>query len=244
MIGQTVSHYRITKQLGAGGMGVVYEAVDTKLDRTVALKFLPPELTRDPDAKARFVQEAKAASTLDHPNVCNIHEIDETDDGQLFIVMACYEGETLRQKIERGPLPLHEAVDITRQIAEGLAKAHEQEIVHRDIKPGNIFLTTDGLVKIVDFGLAKLAGQVKLTQPGTTLGTVAYMSPEQAAGEETDHRGDLWSLGVLLYEMTAGRAPFVGDHQQAVIYAIRNEEPEPLTGLRTEVPRAPGREGV
>ena len=158
MIGKTVSHYKITRELGAGGMGVVYEAVDTKLDRTVALKFLPPESTRDPDAKARFVHEAKAASAIDHPNVCNIYEIDETDDGQLFLAMACYEGETLKDRIARGPLPLDEALDITRQVAEGLAEAHARDIVHRDIKPANIFITEGGLVKILDFGLAKLAG--------------------------------------------------------------------------------------
>ena len=235
MIGKTVSHYRITRELGAGGMGVVYEAVDTKLDRTVALKFLPPESTRDPDAKARFVHEAKAASAIDHPNVCNIYEIDETDDGQLFLAMACYEGETLKKRIERGPLPLDDALDITRQVAEGLAKAHERDIVHRDIKPANIFITEDGVVKILDFGLAKLAGQALLTKTGTTLGTAGYMSPEQGRGEATDHRTDLWCLGVVLYEMVTGRRPFLGDHEQALIYSILNQDPEPVTGLRTGV---------
>jgi len=228
VIGLTISHYRITRQLGAGGMGVVYEAVDTKLDRTVALKFLPSESTRDPDAKARFVHEAKAASALDHPNVCAIHEIDETDDGQLFIVMASYEGETLKDRIAMGPLPIDEAVDITRQVAEGLAKAHEREIVHRDIKPANIFLTADGLVKILDFGLAKLSTQTVLTKTGTSLGTAGYMSPEQARGEMTDHRTDLWCLGVVLYEMVTGRAAFEADHQAAVAYAVQFEEPQPL----------------
>jgi tetratricopeptide (TPR) repeat protein len=236
MIGQTISHYRITQQLGAGGMGVVYEAVDLNLDRSVALKFLPSDLTRDPEAKARFIHEAKAASALDHPNVCTVHEIGETDNGQLFLAMACYQGETLKERIARGPLQIDEAVGITRQIAEGLTKAHDQEIVHRDIKPANIFVTTDGLVKILDFGLAKLTGQTRLTQTGTTLGTVAYMPPEQARGEETDHRGDLWSLGCVLYEMVTGRAPFKGDHDQAVIYAILNEQPEPATAVRTGVP--------
>ena len=235
MIGQTVSHYRIIRQLGAGGMGVVYEAVDTKLDRTVALKFLPPESTRDPDAKARFIHEAKAASTLDHPNVCTVFEIDETNDGQLFLAMACYEGETLKERIARGPLPIGDALDITRQVSEGLAKAHDSEIVHRDIKPANIFLTSDGLVKILDFGLAKLAGQTLLTREGTTLGTAGYLSPEQAAGGATDQRTDLWSLGVVLYEMVTGRLPFQGDHEQAMIYSILNLDPEPATGLRTGV---------
>ncbi len=236
MIGKTVSHYRITRELGAGGMGVVYEAVDTKLDRTVALKFLPPESTRDPDAKARFVHEAKAASALDHNNVCVIYEIDETDDGQLFLAMARYEGETLKERIARGPLLLDDALDITRQVAEGLTKAHVRDIVHRDIKPANIFITKDGVVKILDFGLAKLAGQTQLTKTGTTLGTGHYMSPEQAGGHEADHRSDLWSLGVVLYEMVSGRIPFQGDHAQAVVYAVLNSEPEPVTGLRTGVP--------
>jgi serine/threonine protein kinase len=191
-------------------MGVVYEAVDTKLDRPVALKFLLPESTRDPEAKARFIHEAKAASALDHPNVCTIHEIGETDDGRLFLAMARYAGETLKQKIARGPLPLDEALDIARQIAEGLAEAHKKEIVHRDLKPANIFVTDSGLVKILDFGLAKLAGQTKVTRTGTTLGTVAYMSPEQARGQETDARTDLWSLGAVLYEMVVGRPAVPG----------------------------------
>ncbi len=236
MIGQTISHYKITRQLGAGGMGVVYEAVDTKLDRTVALKFLPPESTRDPDAKARFVHEAKAASALDHNNVCVIHEIDETDDGQLFLAMACYRGETLKDRISAGPLPLNEALDITRQVAEGLAKAHEGDIVHRDIKPANIFLTEDGVAKILDFGLAKLEGQTLLTKTGTTLGTAGYMSPEQARGDASDQRTDLWCLGVVLYQMVSGRMPFPGDQQQAIVYGILNLDPDPVTGLRTGVP--------
>jgi len=236
MIGKTISHYRITRELGAGGMGVVYEAVDTKLDRTVALKFLPPESTRDPDAKARFVHEAKAASAIDHPNVCNIYEIGETDDGHLFLAMACYEGETLKDRIARGPLPLDDALDITRQVAEGLTEAHAREIVHRDIKPANIFITDSCLAKILDFGLAKLAGLTQLTQEGTTLGTAHYMSPEQVGGQEVDHRSDLWCLGIVLYEMITGMVPFQGDHAQAVAYAILNTDPEPVTGLRTGVP--------
>jgi serine/threonine protein kinase/tetratricopeptide (TPR) repeat protein len=235
VIGRTVSHYRITRQLGAGGMGVVYEAVDTKLDRTVALKFLPPESTRDPEAKARFIHEAKAVSALDHPNVCVIHEIDETEDGQMFLAMARYEGETLKDRISGGHLAVDEVLGIAYQIAEGLAKAHEQGIVHRDIKPANIFINTDGLVKILDFGLAKLAGQTHLTRTGTTLGTVHYMSPEQAGGQEVDHRADLWCLGILLYEMTTGQVPFKGDHPQAVIFAILNYDPDPVGSLRSGV---------
>ncbi|MFO7889260.1 MAG: serine/threonine-protein kinase, partial [bacterium] len=167
MIGKTVSHYKIMEKLGEGGMGVVYKAEDTKLKRIVALKFLPQEFTRDPQAKQRFIKEAQAASSMDHTNVCTIHEINETKDGQTFIAMACYEGETLRDKITRGPLQCEEAVDIALQIAAGLKKAHKKGITHRDIKPANIFITEDGVVKILDFGLAKLAGPSQLTKTGT-----------------------------------------------------------------------------
>jgi serine/threonine protein kinase/tetratricopeptide (TPR) repeat protein len=235
MLGKTISHYRIFDKLGEGGMGVVYKAEDTKLGRSVALKFLPPELTRDTEARKRFAQEARAASALDHPNICTIHEIDETAEGQLFIAMAFYEGESLKAKIERGPLKLDEALDIAAQIAQGLAKAHEQGIVHRDIKPANILVTKDGLVKIVDFGLAKLAG-AKVTKTGTTLGTARYMSPEQARGEAVDARSDIFSLGAVLYEMLTGKHAFPGEYEQAMLYAIMNEEPEPVTALRTGVP--------
>ncbi|UCH82623.1 MAG: serine/threonine protein kinase, partial [Candidatus Latescibacterota bacterium] len=191
MIGQTVSHYRILEELGAGGMGVVYRAEDTKLKRTVALKFLPLELTRDKNAKTRFIHEARAASALQHHNICTIHEIDETEVGRVFISMDCYEGETLKDKIAKGPLAVDEAIDIATQVAKGLAEAHEAGMVHRDIKPANIMVTDKGIVKILDFGLAKLAGVTKVTKTGMTVGTVAYMSPEQATGEEIDHRSDL-----------------------------------------------------
>jgi len=237
MIGKTISHYKILEKLGEGGMGVVYKAEDTKLKRTVALKFLPPEMTRDMDARKRFFHEAQAASALEHANICNIHEINETEDGQSYIVMACYEGETLKEKVARGTLKIEEVVDIAGQIAKGLEKAHKKGIVHRDIKPANIFITKDGVVKIVDFGLAKLTGQSMLTKTGRTLGTVAYMSPEQARGEKMDHRTDIWSLGVVLYEMLAGQLPFKGDYEQAVIYSIMNEEPEPIPGMDTECER-------
>ncbi len=180
-------------------MGVVYKAEDTKLKRTVALKFLPPELTRDPEAKTRFIREAQAASALEHPNICNIHEIDETEDGQLFIVMACYEGETLKDKIKDKKLKTEDAIDIAIQIAQGLNRAHEKGIVHRDVKPANIIITEHGEVKILDFGLAKLAGQAQLTKDTSTLGTVAYMSLEQVSGKSIDHRTDIWSLGVILF---------------------------------------------
>jgi serine/threonine protein kinase/Flp pilus assembly protein TadD len=236
MIGKTVSHYKILEKLGGGGMGVVYEGQDTKLDRKVALKFLSAHLGQVEEEKKRFIHEAKAASALDHPNICTIYEIDETEDGQMFIAMAYYDGETLKKKIERGPLNQDEAIGIAIQIGHGLIKAHEQGIVHRDIKPANIFMTKDGLVKILDFGLAKLAGHTKLTKADSTLGTVAYMSPEQTRGDELDHRTDIWSLGVILYEMLSGKFPFKGDYDQAVIYSISNAVPEPLTGLRTGIP--------
>ena len=243
MIGKTISHYKILEELGRGGMGVVYKAEDTKLDRFVALKFLPSHLGQAEEEKKRFIHEAKAASALNHPNIATIYEIDEAKpapgepgDGQMFIAMAYYSGETLKEKIERGPLPVDEAIDITRQIAEGLARAHAKEIVHRDIKPANIMVTEDSLVKIVDFGLAKLRGRTQLTKEGSTLGTVAYMSPEQTQGTELDRRTDIWALGVLLYEMITGQQPFLGDYEQAVMYAILHEDPEPPTALRTGVP--------
>jgi TolB-like protein/Flp pilus assembly protein TadD/predicted Ser/Thr protein kinase len=235
VIGRTISHYRVLGKIGEGGMGVVYKAEDTKLKRTVALKFLPPDLTRNPEAKARFIHEAQAASALDHPNICTIHEIDETDEGQVFICMSCYEGETLKEKIKHGPLTLEEAVGIAEFMARGLVKAHASGIVHRDIKPANILVTEDGQVKILDFGLAKLAGQTRLTRTGTTVGTVAYMSPEQARGDEITRRTDIWSLGVVLYEMLTGRLPFKGDYDQAVIYSVLNEHPQPISDLHSGV---------
>ncbi len=238
MIGETISHYRILSELGAGGMGIVYKAEDLKLRRPVALKFLPPELTRDPEAKQRLVLEAQAASALDHPNVCTIHEIDETADGRLFMVMACYEGETLKQRLIRGLLPADTAVQIATQVADGLARAHAHSIVHRDIKPANVFLDAYGQVRILDFGLAMLAGQTRLTRTGTTMGTVAYMSPEQARGEQADARSDVWAVGAVLHEMLTGKAPFAGDHQQTVIFSILNQEPESVSALRPDVPPA------
>jgi serine/threonine protein kinase/Tfp pilus assembly protein PilF len=237
MIGKTISHYRILEKLGEGGMGVVYKAEDTKLRRPVALKFLPPELTRDPEAKERFIQEAQAASALDHPNICNIHEIDETSDGQLFICMAYYEGETLKEKIKRGPLDVRTAIGIAMQVGQGLAKAHSHGIVHRDIKPANIVVTDEGVAKILDFGLAKLAGQIRLTKASSTLGTVAYMSPEQAGGKEIDRRTDVWSLGVVLFEMLTGRLPFKGEYEQAMMYSIMNEAAMALGTLRPDMPK-------
>jgi non-specific serine/threonine protein kinase len=235
MIGKTISHYRILEKLGEGGMGVVYKAQDTKLDRTVALKFLPPALTGDPEAKERFVHEARSASALDHQNICTIHEINEAE-GHAFIAMAYVEGHTLKDKIASAPLPINEAVSTAIQVAEGLEEAHEKGIVHRDIKPANIMMTPKGQAKIMDFGLAKSRGQTQLTKAETTLGTFAYMSPEQARGEDVDSRTDIWSLGAVLYEMVTGRQPFQGDYEQAVIYSILNEEPEPPTALRSGIP--------
>ena len=228
--GSRLGPYEIVSQLGQGGMGVVYHAHDPRLDRHVAIKLLPPDLTRDDTAKQRFLQEAKAASALDHPNICVIFEINETDDGQLYLVMAHYEGETLKERIARGPLDLDDAIDIATQVGEGLAEAHKAGIVHRDIKPANLFVTKSGIVKILDFGLAKLAGSEGVTQTGTTVGTVAYMSPEQAKGQEVDHRTDIWSLGVVLYEMLAGTPPFQGETLAAIVHATLEHRQLPLSG--------------
>lgn len=234
MIGKTFSHYKILEKLGGGGMGVVYKAQDAKLDRTVALKFLPPHLHLDDEAENRFISEAKAASSFDHPNICTIYDINKTDDDQLFIAMACYDGETLKKKIEKGPANIEEAIDIATQIAEGLNRAHKKGIVHRDIKPANIFVTNDGIVKILDFGLAKVSTQTKVTTMGATMGTIAYMSPEQTKGEGVDQRTDIWSFGVVLFEMLTGELPFKGDYEQAIIYSILNEEPQVSENIRSE----------
>jgi len=238
LLAPTAGPFEILEPLGGGGMGIVCKARDTRLDRIVALKFLPWELTRDPDAKRRFMQEAHAASALEHPNICTILEVGETSDGRLYLAMPCYDGETLRRKLDRGPLPVAEAVEIAEQTARGLAKAHRNGIVHRDIKPANLVVTEDGVVKILDFGLAKLAGAVAISHTGSSAGTPAYMSPEQVRDEEVDFHTDLWSLGVVLYEMLAGRRPFRGEREQAVIYAILHERPQPLREVRPEVPPA------
>ncbi len=222
-------------------MGVVYLAEDTRLKRTVALKFLPLHLNTDEEAKQRFVQEAQSASALNHPNICTIHEIGQAETapgesgGQMFIAMAHYSGETLKEKLGQGPVPVAEAVRISQQISDGLAAAHEHGIVHRDIKPANIIVTEDGRAVILDFGLAKLTGAVDLTQTGSTLGTIAYMSPEQVRGESLDPRTDLWSLGVCLFEMLTNSRPFKGDYDQAIAYSILNEEPPPVGTLREDV---------
>jgi eukaryotic-like serine/threonine-protein kinase len=235
MIGKTISHYKILEKLGEGGMGVVYKAQDTKLDRIVALKFLPPHLLYDAEAKARFEHEAKAASSLSHTNITTIHEIDEFE-GQMFIVMEYCEGKTLKEVIEKETPSIKKVLDIGIQVCEGLAIAHEKGIVHRDIKSNNIMLTPRGQVKIMDFGLAKLRGVSKLTKTGTTLGTMYYMSPEQVQGMEVDQRSDIFSFGVVLYEMITGQLPFKGEHEAAIIYSIINETPEPLARYKANAP--------
>lgn len=235
MIGQIVSRYRILTKIGAGGMGVVYKAQDLKLERTVALKFLPAHSLADHAEKTRFVHEARAAALLHHPNICTIFEIDEAGD-QTFISMTYIEGRSLQEMAQSGPLKLKQAVDITIQVATGLHAAHAKHVIHRDIKSANVVVTPEGHAVIMDFGLAKLRGGTKLTKPGTTLGTVSYMSPEQLHGDDVDHRTDIWSLGVVLYELVTGRLPFRGDHETAVVYSIVNQEPEPVTAVRTGVP--------
>ncbi len=206
------------------------------LKRLVAIKLLPPDLTRDATAKQRFLQEAQAASALDHPNICTIFEINETADGQLYLMMAHYEGETLKERIGRGPLAVDDAIDIASQVGQGLAKAHAAGIVHRDIKPANLMVTADGTVKILDFGLAKLMGSESMTGSAATLGTVAYMSPEQAQGRDVDGRTDIWSLGAVLYEMVTGQIPFEGENLLAIAHAIQHGQPTPLTTLRNGAP--------
>jgi serine/threonine protein kinase len=230
-----VGKYKIIEEIGRGGMGVVYKAKDTRLDRTVALKFLSSELTQDEEAKKRFVQEAKAAAALNHPNISTIYEIDE-HQGQTFIAMEYIQGHSLKQRLEKGPFENDEAKDITMQVAEGLKEAHDKCIVHRDIKPANIMLTERGQAKITDFGLAKLTGGADLTKASMIMGTVAYMSPEQARGEKVDHRTDIWSLGAMLYEMLAGDRPFQKAQEQALIYAILNDNPTPISLVRSDVP--------
>lgn len=228
--------YTIISELGKGGMGVVYKAEDTKLERKVALKFLPPELTEDPEARERFVREAKAAAALSHSHICTVYEIGE-EENRLFIAMECIEGESLRQKILRGPLPHAEALEIAIQVAEGLAEAHNNKIIHRDIKPGNIMLTEKGAAKVMDFGLAKALGMSLITKEAKTMGTVAYMSPEQAQGQPVDYRTDIWSLGVVLYEMLTGTHPFKGEYDQSIIHSILNREPEPVSKHRKDLPK-------
>ncbi len=236
MIGQKILHYKITEKLGEGGMGVVYKAEDNKLERTVAIKFLPKHIAGNEEDRKRFEIEAKAAAALNHPNIATIHAIEEHEE-VLFIVMEYIEGQELRDLINSplkedaasaagGVLPLKSVIDYASQIASGLQAAHEKDITHRDIKAANIMITDKGQVKIMDFGLAKMRGGAQVTKVRTTLGTAAYMSPEQARGEEVDSRSDIWAFGVLLYEMLTGKLPFGGDYEQVVMYSILNEEPK------------------
>lgn len=235
MIGQMISQYKILEKLGEGGMGVVYKADDTKLKRTVALKFLPQHVSSTPEEEARFLQEAQAAATLNHPNVCTIYDIKEYESQQ-FIVMECVEGVTLRKMISSAPLSLEKVIPYALQIGDALTEAHNKGIVHRDIKADNIMVNSKNNIKVMDFGLAKLKGSLKLTRSSSTVGTLAYMAPEQIQGGEVDARSDIFSFGVVVYEMLTGHMPFRGDHEAAMMYSILNEEPEPLDKYLPEAP--------
>jgi len=235
----TIAHYKVLHEVGRGGMGVVCKAEDVRLKRMVALKFLPAHLTQDLPKRERLLREARAASSLDHPNICTIHEVEETEDGQIVLVMGYYEGETLSARIQHGRMELKSAVDITTQILSGLKHAHERGVIHRDIKPSNVILTVSGEVKIVDFGLAKLTDNAEcLTETGALLGTVAYLPPEVLQGLDADHRGDVWSCGVVFYEMLAGVPPFTGANSYVVLHAIMHDELPSISNHRPELPMA------
>ncbi|MCK4558792.1 MAG: protein kinase [Calditrichia bacterium] len=238
MIGKTIGHYTIIEKLGEGGMGVVYKAKDSRLDRFVVLKFLPSMISINSQVKQRFIREAKTASSLDHTNICTIYEIDETEENQIYIVMAYYPGKTLKDIIKKGPLDKDTAVNIVLQIASGLAKANKAGIIHRDIKPGNIIIADDGTVKIIDFGLAKISGDKDITASKSSMGTTTYMSPQQICAEPVDERTDIWSLGVVFYEILTGKPPFRGEYEPSVIYSILSEDPQPVSSVRPGIPSA------
>ena len=243
MNGETILHYKIIEKLGEGGMGVVYLAEDTKLKRQVAIKFLPHHISANEEERKRFEIEAQAAASLNHPNIATIYAIEEVNE-QMFIVMEYIEGKELKDVIERKhagaeyiqPLQMGVIISYAVQIAEGLDAAHKKGIIHRDIKSSNIMITNDDKVKIMDFGLAKIKGRTQLTKVGSTIGTIDYMSPEQARGGEIDHRTDIWSFGVILYELLTGKLPFTADYDQAIIYSILNENPVSPSGLKPEIP--------
>jgi len=230
-----VEAYSIEREIGRGGMGIVYLARDARLDRPVALKFLSSRLSRDEKARKRLLREARAASRLDHPNICTVYDVGEADDGRPYVAMAFYEGPTVEEKIADGPLSLAEAVEIARQTAAGLEQAHRQGVIHRDVKPSNLLVEADGVVRILDFGVAKLAGATA-TDTGVRLGTPLYMPPEQILGEPVSPASDLWSLGIVLFQMVAGRRPFQGESEMTAIYEILNEEPPPLSDF-VEAPK-------
>ncbi|TET66359.1 MAG: hypothetical protein E3J45_06635, partial [Candidatus Zixiibacteriota bacterium] len=233
--GTIVGHYKIIEKIGAGGMGEVYLAEDTELRRKIALKFLPPHLCQDEGCRSRFKREAQAAAVLEHPNIVTIHEVSE-HQGRPYIVMQYVEGKSLRDIIKEKELPLDEIVDLAIQICDGLSKAHEAGVIHRDIKPSNICIGSDGRPKILDFGLAAVQGSEHLTKTGSTLGTIGYMSPEQVKGEKVNHCSDIFSMGIVLYEMITGQRPFKGESEAAIIYSIVNEEPEPLAKYKSDIP--------
>lgn len=234
LVGKVISHYKLLERIGEGGMGLVYKAEDLRLGRFVALKLLTRTAISEPEQKARFLREAQAAAALDHPNICTVYEIDEAE-GQNFIAMAHLKGQSLKERRRAAQIPISEAVELAIQAADGLGHAHQHGIVHRDIKPANLFLTQEGVLKIIDFGLATVAGQSTLTIGATLLGTVAYMSPEQCTGDRLDGRTDIWSLAIVLYEMIAGEHPFRGDHELSVIYSILHKEAEPLISFNDGV---------
>jgi serine/threonine protein kinase/Tfp pilus assembly protein PilF len=235
MLGKTVTHYKILEKIGEGGMGTVYRAEDAKLNRVVALKFLNPQSFESTEHRQRFIREAQVAAALDHPNICTIYEFDE-DGEHIFMAVAYVEGEDLKQRIKRGPLPLETVMDFATQIAHGLEAAHKKGVIHRDIKSANIMITEDGQAKITDFGLAKIVGSKEISKMTASIGTAAYMSPEQGRGEKADHRSDIWSLGVVMYEMLTGELPFSGNYDAAVVYSLINENPRPMVDFNPDVP--------